>query len=140
MKQYSGNQRSVSMRIVWLAPLLLFSGVAACQEEYEPVNTPPAPSNNLPGVASIQPPTEPSVPTVSQEETPTTGIPRNITGEVVSIEGKNYVIKNQENNEIHVEANSMTLVDESIGVGDKAEIRYSADNQPIAIRKMRKDL
>lgn len=137
MKQYTGKQRSASMRIVWIAPLL-FSGVVACQEEHEPVNTPPAQSNNLPGVVPIQPPTESNMPTVSQEEVPTTGTPRNITGEVISIEGKNYVIKDQEDKEIHVEANSMTLIDESIGVGDKAEIRYSADNQPITIRKMPK--
>jgi hypothetical protein len=136
MKQYSGKPRSVSMRIVWLAPLL-FSGVVACQEEHESVNTPPAPSHNLPGVVAIQPPTEPRMPTVSQEETPTTGIPRNITGEVVSIEGKTYVIKDQEDKEIRIEANSMTLIDESIGIGDKAEIRYSADEKPIAIRKIR---
>ena len=46
-------------------------------------------------------------------------------------------MKDSENKEIRIEANSMTLVDESIGVGDKAEIRYSADNQPTAIRKVR---
>ncbi len=57
---------------------------------------------------------------------------------MISIEGKNYVIKDLEDKKIHVEANSMTLIDESIGVGDKAEIRYSADNQPITIRKMPK--
>lgn len=139
MKQYSEKQRSASMRIVWLLPLL-FSGVAACQEEHEPVNTPPPQSNNLPGVVAIQPPTEPSMPTDSQEEAPKTATPRTITGEVVSIEGKTYVIKDKEDKEMRVEANSMTLVDESIGVGDQAEIRYSTNNQPIAIRKMRRDL
>lgn len=139
MKQNARNFPLALMRFLWIAPLLL-SGVVACQEEHEPVNTPPAQSNNLPGVVPIQPPTESNLPTVSQEEAPTTGTPRNITGEVISIEGKTYVIKDQEDKEIQVEANSMTLVDESIGVGDKAEIRYSADNQPIAIRKMRKVL
>lgn len=133
MKQYTGKQRSAALQIIWLAPLL-FSGVVACQEEHEPVN-PPAQTNNLPGVVPIQPPAESSIPSASQEVSPTTGIPRNITGEVISIEGKNYVIKDQEDKEIRVEVNSMTLVDESINVGDKAEIRYSADNQPIAIRK-----
>ncbi|WP_342347913.1 hypothetical protein [uncultured Nitrospira sp.] len=137
MKRYTGKPRSASMRILWIAPLLL-SGVVACQEEHEPVNTPPVQSNNLPGVVPIQPPTESNMPTVSQEEVPTTGTPRNISGEVISIEGKNYVIQDQEGKKIHVEANSMTLIDESIGVGDKAEIRYSADNQPITIRKMPK--
>ncbi|MBA3612044.1 MAG: hypothetical protein H0W49_03825 [Nitrospirales bacterium] len=139
MKQNARNFPLALMRFLWIAPLLL-SGVVACQEEHEPVITPPAQSNNLPGVVPIQPPTESNLPTVSQEEAPTTGTPRNITGEVISIEGKTYVIKDQEEKEIQVEANSMTLVDESIGVGDKAEIRYSADNQPIAIRKMRKVL
>jgi hypothetical protein len=56
---------------------------------------------------------------------------------VVAIEGKTYIVKDSENKEIRIEANSMTLVDESIDVGDKAEIRYSADNQPTAIRKVR---
>lgn len=139
MKQNARNFPFALRRFLWIAPLL-FSGVVACQEEHEPVNTTPAQSNNLPGVVPIQPPTESNMPPVSQEEAPTTGTPRNITGEVISIEGKNYVIKDQEDKEIRVEVNSMTLVDESISVGDKAEIRYSADNQPIAIRKMRKAL
>ncbi len=139
MKQLAGKQSSASMRIVWIVPLL-FSGVVACQEEQEPVNTRPSQSNNLPEPYQIPPPVESSTPSGSQEEVPTTGIPRNMTGEVISIEGKTYIIKDQENKQIIVEANSMTLVDESINVGDKAEIRYSADNQPLAITKMRKVL
>ncbi|MFZ1748430.1 MAG: hypothetical protein WAU17_21170 [Nitrospirales bacterium] len=141
MNQLTGKLSSASMRIVWIVPLL-FSGVVACQEEEEPVNTRPSQSNtnNLPEPYQIPPPVESSTPSGLKEEVPTTGIPRNMTGEVISIEGKTYIIKDQENRQILVEANSVTLVDESINVGDKAEIRYSADNQPIAIRKMRKVL
>ncbi|MDT3778751.1 hypothetical protein PJI16_14390 [Nitrospira sp. MA-1] len=139
MKHDSRTQRSVFIRTVWIIPFLL-SGVIACQEEHEPVNTPPAQSNNLPGTVANEPPIESDMPTVSQQEGLTPGIPGNITGEVVSIEEKTYVIKDQDEREISVEVNSMTLVDESITVGDQAEIRYSADNLPIAIRKMPKPL
>ena len=136
MAQHTTTPHSAGMRICWTA-LILFSGVVACQEEHDPVNTPPQ-SNNPTGTSQIPPPPiESNTPGVSPESTPSTGSPRNITGEVVAIDGKTYIVKDSENKEIRIEANSMTLVDESIGVGDKAEIRYSADNQPTAIRKVR---
>jgi hypothetical protein len=121
----------------WIAPLL-FSGIVACQEEHDPVNPVPPPSTNSPAVTDISPSGGgPGAPNVPNESSAATGIPRNITGEVVSIEGTTYVIKDSESREIRVEANSMTLVDEGIEEGDKAEIRYSADEKPITIRKVR---
>lgn len=137
MTQHSKKTHSTLMRMYWIAPLLL-SGIVACQEEHDPVNPVPPPSINSPAVTEIpHSAAGPGAPSVPNESSTATGTPRNITGEVVSIEGTTYVIKDPENTEIRVEANSMTLVDEGIEVGDKAEIRYSADEKPITIRKVR---
>jgi hypothetical protein len=138
MTQQHRNTSQPVRRIAWFAPLL-FSSLVACQEETGPVNNPPAEPGNAPGTSQQAPPptAESNMPAPSQESSSPGEHARSVTGEVMSIDGKNYVIKDSEEKEIKVETNSMTLVDEGITVGDKAEVRYSADDKPIAIRKAR---
>ncbi|MCA9421430.1 MAG: hypothetical protein KC592_10445, partial [Nitrospira sp.] len=122
----------------WVVPLL-FSGIVACQEETESINNSPV-EPTVPGTTQELPP--PSVnsdmPNPSTSSDQPSKQARSITGEVMSIEDQIYMIRNSENEEIRVEANSMTLVDEGIEVGDKAEIRYSVDEKPLSIRKLRR--
>lgn len=132
------NQPPSTMRMAFFVPLL-FSGLVACQEETGPGNSPAVDPATIPntsqGVSS--PSMESNMPNPSEGSSTSSDQPRMLTGEVVSLNGKIYVIKDSVNKEIRVEANSMTLVDEGIEVGDKAEIRYSVDDKPTAIRKVR---
>ncbi len=138
MPHHHLNPFQTVLRTAWFVPFL-FVGLMGCQEETGTVGTPPAETGNV--SATAPPPAPPvadsTMPDTSQEPGSSSEQPRSITGEVVSIEGKNFIIKDAANEEVRVEADSMTLIDEGLGVGDKAEVRYSADEKPIAIRKVR---
>jgi hypothetical protein len=127
--QYQANQK------LWMLPIL-FSALLACQEDnttgpQEMPNTPegtttPAEPMNSPATMP-----ESTSPPVSRT------IPRNLEGEVVAIDGQNFTIKDSKGEEVKIQGTSMTLIDESIQVGDQAEVRFSEENQPTAIRKVR---
>jgi hypothetical protein len=51
--------------------------------------------------------------------------------------GQNFTINDSKGEEVKFEGTSMTLIDESIQVGDQEEVRFSEENQPTAIRKVR---
>lgn len=110
-------------------------GLAACEESNkEPVNKvatePPAETTTMP------PPTTPATPG-SPQEMSDPSMTRNVEGEVMSVANNTYVIKDAKGQEMVVVPSPATLVDESIVAGDKAEVRFSQDNQPISIRKVR---
>lgn len=120
---------------LWMLPVL-FSTLLACQEDNttgpqemtktpEETTTPAEPMNS----PTTMP--EPTSPPVSRT------IPQNLEGEVVAIDGQNFTIKDSKGEEVKIQGTSMTLIDESIQVGDRAEVRFSEENQPTAIRKVR---
>lgn len=131
------RQTHTAIKLTWFM-LLLFSGIVACQEETTPVNNPPVepPAPGFPQTIPL-----PSVNSDMPNPSTTSGRPSNHArfkiGEVMSIDDKIYMIKDSENMEVTVEATSMTLVDEGIEVGDTAEVRYLANEEPTAIRKVR---
>ena len=130
------NQQQPAINFRWYVPLL-FLAIVGCQDETAPVNNPPVEptvSDNSQEIPS--PPVESNAPNPTSTVQPSDHA-RLIIGEVMSIDEKSYMIKDSENKEIRVETTTMTLVDEGIEVGDTAEIRYSAEEKPIAIRKIR---
>ncbi len=56
---------------------------------------------------------------------------------VIGIEGNLYSIQKADGEKFLVEPSESVLVDESLEVGDRIEVRYSESRQPIAIRKVR---
>lgn len=136
MRRHHMNQQQSAINVRWFAPLLLLA-IVACQEETTPVNNPPVEPTVSDNSQEIPPPpVDSNIPNPSAPNQPSDHA-RLIIGEVTSIDDKSYMIKDSENKEIRVETTSMTLVDEGIEVGDTAEIRYSAEDKPIAIRKVR---
>ena len=136
MQRHQMIQKQSAIHFRWFAPLL-FLATVACQDETAAVNNPPVEptvSDNSQEIAP--PPVNSNIPNPSAPGQPSDHA-RLIVGEVTTIDDKSYMIKDSENKEIRVETTPMTLVDEGIEVGDKAEIRYSADDKPIAIRKVR---
>lgn len=96
----------------------------ACQEEQPPSTT---------GVGS-KPSTEsgqlPSAPTKPASTSPL------LVGEVEAINDLTYRIKDEEGQTFEIEANSMTMIDETLQAGDRAEVRFFQGTQPTAIRKI----
>lgn len=136
MRRHHMNQQQPAINFRWFVPLL-FLAIVGCQDETAPVNNPPVEptvSDNSQEIPS--PPVESNAPNPTSTDQPSDHA-RLIIGEVMSIDEKSYMIKDSENKEIRVETTTMTLVDEGIEVGDTAEIRYSAEEKPIAIRKIR---
>jgi len=116
--------------------LLIVLGFVSCQEEKEPLNeiilTPTTTSpSSTPNIISTSP-TEPEIAIVDP------GGPV-LQGEVVSINDKTYIIKDNDSDEeeiYSIEATPSILVDEALIVGDRVEVRFSEDRIPIAIRKV----
>lgn len=136
MGRHHIKQQHPVMHYRWFAPLLFFA-IVACQDDTAPVNNPPVePTVSDSSQEMSTPPVNSNMPNPSAPNQPSNHA-RFIIGEVTSIDDKSYMIKDSENKEIRVETTSMTLIDEGIEVGDKAEIRYSAEDQPLAIRKVR---
>lgn len=136
MRRHHKNQQQPNINFRWYVPLL-FLAMVGCQDETAPVNNPPVEptvSGNSQEVPS--PPLDSNTANPSSTDQPSDHA-RLIIGEVMSIDDESYMIKDSENKEIRVETTTMTLVDEGIEVGDTAEIRYSAEEKPIAIRKIR---
>lgn len=136
MRRHHMNPQQSAINFRWCVPLL-FLAIVGCQDETAPVNNPPVEptvSGNSQEIPA--PPVESNTPNPSSTDQPSDHA-RLIIGEVMAIDDKSYMIKDSENKEIRVETTSMTLVDEGIAVGDTAEIRYSAEEKPLAIRKVR---
>lgn len=136
MRRHHMNQQQSAINFRWCVPLL-FLAIVGCQDESAPVNNPPVEpkvSGNSQEIPS--PPVDSNTSNPSSTAQPSDHA-RLIIGEVMSIDDNSYMIKDSDNKEIRVETTSMTLVDEGIEVGDTAEIRYSAEEKPIAIRKVR---
>lgn len=136
MRRHHMNQQQSALNFGWCVPLL-FLAIVGCQDETAPVNNPPVEptvSGNSREIPS--PPGNSNIPNPSSTDQPSDHA-RLIIGEVMSIDDNSYMIKDSENKEIRIETTSMTLIDEGIEVGDTAEIRYSAEETPIAIRKVR---
>lgn len=95
----------------------------ACQEEKTPSNE-----------VGSKPSTE-SAPLPSAPPNPTPTSPL-LVGEVVAINDLKYRIQDEKGQTFEVEATSMTMIDESLQSGDRAEVRFFQGTQPTAIRKI----
>lgn len=115
------NFSSVYLKVL-IMPLFL-SGLMACQEDKEPIKV----GTEIPESEGI---------TSAPQEFPDPAS-RILVGEVISIEGENYVIQDVAGQNYTITPTVDTLVDESLVVGDKANVRFSQEDQPIAIRKDR---
>ncbi|WNM62557.1 hypothetical protein [Candidatus Nitrospira neomarina] len=136
MRRHHKNQQQSNKNFRWYVPLL-FLAMVGCQDETAPVNNPPVEPTVSGNSQEIPPPpVDSNTANPSSTDQPSEHA-RLVVGEVMSIDDKTYMIKDSENKEIRVETTSMTLVDEGIEVGDTAEIRYSAEEKPTAIRKVR---
>ena len=136
MRRPHMNPQQSAINFRWCVPLL-FVAIVGCQDETAPVNNPPVePTVSGSSQEIPSPPVNSNTPNPIPPDQPSDHA-RLIIGEVMSIDDKSYMIKDSDNKEIRVETNSMTLVDEGIEVGDTAEIRFSAEEKPTAIRKIR---
>jgi hypothetical protein len=106
---------------------LFISGLVACQEDKEPIKV------------GTEIPVESERLTSAPQEMPDPAS-RILVGEVISIEGENYVIQDVAGENFTITPTVDTFVDESLVVGDKADVRFSLEDQPIAIRKDSRDV
>ncbi|GJL63357.1 MAG: hypothetical protein NPIRA04_20110 [Nitrospirales bacterium] len=124
---------------LFLLLLVIILGFVSCQEEKEPLN------EILVTPTKTTPSSTPNIVTGSPAESEITIVDPGgpvLQGEVVSIKDKTYIIKDHasEEDEIYsIEATPSILVDETLIVGDRIEVRFSEDRIPIAIRKIRKE-
>ena len=119
------NPRSYMYAALVLAFVIL-SGLAACQEETESVTITPAttaPTGSNPS----------QMPQQSRAESGQ----RLLKGDVLAIDGMQYTVKDLEGKIHTVQGTSSTLIDEALSEGTRVEVRFSGDQQPIAIRKVR---
>lgn len=95
----------------------------ACQEE----KTPPNEVGSKPSTESDQLPSAPPNPASTSPL---------LIGEVVAIDDLKYRIQDEEGQTFEIEATSMTMIDETLQSGDRAEVRFFRGTQPTAIRKI----
>ncbi len=113
-----------------ILPFFFFSGLLACQEDTttHQVETDNPSTQSQPATHTVTSPApNPSA----------TFDPPSLQGTVVGIEGSVYTIQSADGKNFSVEPTESVLVDESLEVGDRIELRYSESRQPMAVRKVR---
>ncbi len=122
---------NISTFIFFLLVPIFLSGVLACQEE---PNTSEVSATRSP--VTHEPKVAPNSTSTSSGRTSTPSLRK---GKVVSLSHKDqiYTIKTATGEVFSVKPSDSILVDESLGLGDLAEVRYDEENHPIALRKVR---